>query len=207
VTALSFLLPALAALAVRRGEPGAARRRALALALAVMVTLAGPYLLSCALAFGDPLHAVNHHTRFYRSRTGQAHATDMSATAWLRSGFAPGELVATGASGLTTYPFRNKFRGLDDITPMLRRVLAPAALVGLVLLAFSGAGRLLLLVLFSSLLPYAFTWKVAGGSEWRFTMHAYGFYLVAACAVVPLAIGLAGRVRRARAVDPGPAPP
>jgi hypothetical protein len=29
------------------------------------------------------------------------------------------------------------------------------------------------------LIPYAFTWNVASGGEWRFTMHAYPLYIVA----------------------------
>jgi hypothetical protein len=45
---------------------------------------------------------------------------------------------------------------------------------------FTGTGRLTLVVLVSSLLPYAFTWNVGGGAEWRFTMHVYAIYLVAA---------------------------
>jgi hypothetical protein len=28
--------------------------------------------------------------------------------------------------------------------------------------------------------PYAITWNVAGGGEWRFSMHAYPFYILAA---------------------------
>ena len=49
------------------------------------------------------------------------------------------------------------------------------------------------------LLPYAFTWGIPGGGEWRFTMPAYPFYLVAAAlALVTTASRLgpfAGRVR------------
>jgi hypothetical protein len=63
---------------------------------------------------------------------------------------------------------------------------------GLAALPFFAAGRLLLVILLASLAPYMVTWNVGGGSEWRFTMHAYPFYLVAAgCAVV-------GAVRVAR---------
>jgi len=38
----------------------------------------------------------------------------------------------------------------------------------------------MLLLLGSSLLPYAFTWQIRGGGEWRFTMHAYPIFLIAA---------------------------
>jgi hypothetical protein len=211
VTGLSFLGPAFGALALRGGAAGRARRRALAVAAGVAALVAGPYLLACALAFGDPFHAVNHHTRFYRSRSGQAYASDMSWSAWLTRGFAARDLVATGASGLTTYPFRNKFRGLDTVSPRVRRVLAPAAVLGLALFVLTARGRLVLLVLFTSLLPYAFTWKVPGGSEFRFTMHAYAFYLAAAFAALPEARATLARYRARRlaapAVDPGPPPP
>jgi hypothetical protein len=64
-----------------------------------------------------------------------------------------------------------------------------AALAGLVLFAFSPAGRLLLLVLVTSLLPYAFTWEVPGGAEWRFTMHALPFYLIADWLAITRAVG------------------
>jgi hypothetical protein len=45
---------------------------------------------------------------------------------------------------------------------------------------FFGAaqGRFVLLVLVSSLLPYAFTWQLSG--HWRFTQHAYPVFLIAA---------------------------
>jgi len=45
-------------------------------------------------------------------------------------------------------------------------------------------GRLLLVLLVTSLIPYALTWTVGGGREWRFTEHAYPIYLVLACDVV-----------------------
>jgi len=44
---------------------------------------------------------------------------------------------------------------------------------------FLPEGRMLLLILIGSLVPYALTWNVAGGGEWRFTMHAYPLYLTA----------------------------
>jgi hypothetical protein len=45
-------------------------------------------------------------------------------------------------------------------------------------------GRLLWIILASSLAPYAVTWPIGGGAEWRFTQHAYPFYLVAAAAAI-----------------------
>ena len=38
----------------------------------------------------------------------------------------------------------------------------------------------MLVILLGSLVPYAFTWNIGGGSEWRFTMHALAIFIVAA---------------------------
>src|SRR5205814_1285709 len=62
----------------------------------------------------------------------------------------------------------------------LSDVLKVCAIAGLLLFLGSPNGRLLLVLLFSSLVPYAFTWNVGGGGEWRFTMHVYPMYLIAA---------------------------
>jgi hypothetical protein len=213
VTALSFLLPAGAWLAMGRGEEARARRRAALVALLVALALAAPYLMTCALAYGDPLYAVNFHTRFYRSRIGLDHAAHMGWLEYLRSARGAGGLAGTGLTGLTTYPFANKWQGLDWVTPWLRRVLAPAAIAGLLLFLRTAPGRLLLLLLFCSLLPYAFTWNVPGGAEWRFTLVAYPFYLVAAAQALASAVWLlrrafrAGGAWRASPRPAGPAPP
>ena len=199
ITAFSFILPALAVAAFERGAGAPARRRALAVLLVTALLVAGPYLLTCALAYGDPFYAVNFHTKFYRSRVGMAYDTALSWSGFLRQGFTPGELLQTGLRGLTTYPFANKWVGLDHLTPWLRRLLAPLAAAGLVLFVGSARGRVLLAVLLGALLPYAFTWRVPGGAEWRFTLCAYPFYLVAAFAAVQAA------VRRLRGPGPGAA--
>jgi tetratricopeptide (TPR) repeat protein len=43
--------------------------------------------------------------------------------------------------------------------------------------------------LFTSLIPYAFTFEIAGGNEWRFTMHAYPFYLIAGALFLTIITG------------------
>jgi hypothetical protein len=134
---------------------------------------------------------VNFHTKFYRGRTGLPHESAMSWLEYLRTGFRPFRLLDTGLTGLTTYPFANKWQGFDYISPWVGRILSVAAVAGLILFLGSPAGRLLLLVLVSSLLPYAFTWEVPGGAEWRFTMHALPFYLIAACLALTRAAALA----------------
>ena len=188
VTAFSFLLPTLAWLALGRGPDARARRRALVVTIGAVLVVAGPYLLSCALAYGDPFYAVNFHTRFYRSRSGIAFDSAMSWLQYLRTGFRPFHLVDTGLTGLTTYPFTNKWGGFDYLSPWVGDVLSIATAAGLVLFLFSPAGRLLLLVLLTSLLPYAFTWEVPGGAEWRFTMPALPFYLIAAWLAITRAV-------------------
>ena len=180
ITSFSFLVPAFTWLALGRGPDAPARRRALAVGIGVTLVVAGPYLLSCALAYGDPLYAVNFHTKFYRSRSGIPFDTSMSWMQYLRAGFRPFHLIDAGLTGLTTYPFANKWDGLDPLSPWVGRVLSVASMAGLVLFLGSPPGRLLLLVLVTSLLPYAFTWEIPGGAEWRFTMHALPFYLIAA---------------------------
>jgi hypothetical protein len=191
ITSMSFLLPAWALLLLLRGEGASARRRAVGVAALVMLALVGPFLLSCAIAFGDPFYAVNAHTKFYRSRSGLAFEESMSWLGYLRAGSPLWQQLETGLRGLTTYPFTNKWQGLEYVASWLPPALSIAAVVGLVLLLRSAQGRLLLVVLFTSLLPYAFTWRIPGGAEWRFTMHAYPFYLIAAAHALAWTVGWA----------------
>lgn len=179
ITSLSFVLPVfvLAAWALRRRDEG---RRALLTALGVFAALLAPYLLSCWIAFGDPLHSINAHTVFYRGRAGLPHAAPMSAWRFLGYQRGPFELLDVALTGLTSYPFLNKWTDFDDWIPGAALVLASAAVLGLVAFVLVPRGRLLLIALVCALLPYATTWTVPGGSEWRFTLHAYPFYLVAA---------------------------
>lgn len=180
ITSLSFLLPAGVLLLLGRGDEARARRRAVGVAALALVVLVGPFLLACTIAYGDPFYSVNFHTKFYRSRTGMAFQQSMGWLDYLRTGSPLGQQLATGLTGLTTYPFGNKWRGLAYVAPWLPAVLATSSLAGLALFLRTAVGRLLLVALASSLLPYAFTWNIPGGAEWRFTMHAYPFYLVAA---------------------------
>jgi hypothetical protein len=98
------------------------------------------------------------------------------------------------AVGMTSYPFLNKWQGFDLWAGWLGPLLAVLALAGLALSVFTAAGRLLLVVLIGSLLPYAVTWKLA--SDWRFTVHAYPFFLIAAPAGVLLISRGAGWLRQ-----------
>ena len=90
-------------------------------------------------------------------------------------------------------PFAIKWSGFAVWSPWLGATLCWLALVGLAACVFSPRGRLVLLVIAASLVPYAFTWNVADGGEWRFTMHVYPLFVVAAVYAVALTPRLADR--------------
>ena len=175
VTSLSFVLPAHACLLLR--ERG--RRQAL-LSLGFTLLLLAPYLLSCAIAFDDPFRSINIHTGYYRAKQGLDHRPPMAWTDYLLATRRPFHLLDTMLVGLTHYPLSKKWLYFSEVSPLLGRASAAAAVLGLLLFLRNGRGRFLLLLLFTSLFPYAFTWDVPGGSASRFTLHAYPFYLIAA---------------------------
>src|SRR5262249_1606828 len=115
------------------------------------------------------------------------------------------------ATGLFVRPFAIKWTGFGIWSPGLGAMLCGLALVGLAAFVFSPRGRLLLLVIAASLLPYAFTWNVGDGGEWRFTMHVYPLFVVAAVYAIALMRRLADRqmwpslARRSTAVAIGSA--
>jgi hypothetical protein len=188
ITALSFVVPSFLLMPLLTARSWRTRLGEMGLAAAVSLAVAGPYIVNCWIAFGDPLYAINVHANVYRITEGQG--ADPQATAFRYIGSKlrtrPLQTLQTGLTGLTTYPFRNKWAGFDAWSPEWRAWLSSAALLGLLLFAATWRGRLLLVVLVSSLLPYALTWRV--GPDWRFTEHAYPFFLVAsALAVTTLA--------------------
>ncbi len=201
ITALSFVVPALVLLIL--DAPRAERRQRAGLAALAAVICAAvvlPYLVSCALATGDPFLAINYHTSYYRFGEGLPSAQPMSAASYISAKLAghPFRAVDTAFQGLTLQPFVTKFGGFEGYAPHLGRLLMWFAAAGLPMLAFTAAGRLLLLVLVTSLVPYAFTWNVASGGEWRFTMHAYPLYLVAALFAIDRAVHGAAILWRSR---------
>jgi hypothetical protein len=203
ITALSFLVPAYLLLALRRAPDGRGRRTAIVIACALTLAVIAPYLTTCTVAYGDPLYAINAHTRFYRGAQGLDAQPPMSWLSYLWSSRTPFVALNTAYVGLTLYPFESKWSSFRYLLGPLTPLLAGAAFVGLLILAFHSTGRLLLLLLFASLLPYAFTWDLPGGGEWRFTLHAYPFYLLAASFVTMgllrgLRPGLARRLWAAR---------
>ena len=184
ITAVSFVLPGLLWLVIDapRGQRRA-RLRPLALAAVTVTALVTPYLVNCARQVGDPLIAINYHTSYYRYSEGLPSQEPMRASQYLREKLqrSPMMTIDTAMVGVLVEPFRTKWSGLDYTSRVLRAVLYWSAIAGLLMLPFVAPGRLMLVILLTSLLPYAFTWNLGGGGEWRFTMHAYPFYIVSAC--------------------------
>jgi hypothetical protein len=183
ITAFTFIFPGLVWLVIDGPWSDVKlRARQAALALGIAALIVAPYLISCAIGAGDPLLAINYHTSFYRYAEGQSIAEPMSASQYLRGKFAshPIATLDTGLNGLFVQPFVTKWRGVNVWINGSSTVLEWLALAGLASWPFFAAGRLAAVLLLTSLLPYIFTWNLGGGGEWRFTMHAYPFYLVAA---------------------------
>jgi len=201
ITALSFVVPALILLVL--DAPGGERRdraRRAALAAIVCAALLGPFLVSCAMATGDPFFAINYHTVYYRFGEGLPIEQPMSVAQYLSRKIAghPVRVLDTALMGLIVQPFVTKFHGYEGYAPHIGTALAWCSAAGLLLLPFVSAGRMLLVVLVGSLLPYAFTWNVSSGGEWRFTMHAYPLYLVGALFALDRACRLALSLWRSR---------
>ena len=191
LTALSFILPALAWIAFERRADGRRRLEYGAAALALLAAIVAPYLVNCAVATGDPFLAVNHHTSYYRHAEGLREQEPMSAADYLTGRFArrPLATLDVGAMGLFVSPFEKKWHPFDIWIRGLSTLLFWASAAGLILWLFQPIGRLTILILITSLLPFAFTWNLGGGGEWRFTMHVYPIYMVAAVNAFAAAIG------------------
>ncbi|HEY6547942.1 MAG TPA: glycosyltransferase family 39 protein, partial [Vicinamibacteria bacterium] len=169
ITALSFLLCAFAwAWWAERREPQTVRR--LALAALIAAVLVAPFLATSRIAFGDALHSINAHTNFYRSRASLPAEAPMSWADYLARSFAPAELVRNLAVGLTVHPFDNKWGPFALWARPAPRLLRLLSLAGLALFLWSRKGRLLLVILLAALVPFAFTFRITGGNEGRFTL-------------------------------------
>jgi hypothetical protein len=189
ITSVSFLLPALV-LSVVQGDDRRRRLRLSALAAGVTIVLVAPYLINCWRATGDPFMSINAHTRFYRAREGVDFSQPMNAFDYVTAKLTRRPLfqLDTAITGLFVFPMRNKWSGFNLWISGLSSLAMWLSVAGLGLFLFDKAGRLLAVVALASLVPYAFTWNVPGGGEWRFTMHVYPLFLIAAAyAVVWLA--------------------
>jgi hypothetical protein len=188
ITSLTFVIPGLIWLAWPRKRPITwADSRQAGIASGVFAILLAPYLINCEIVTGDPLIAIDYHTRFYQSAEHVTTETPPTAFQYVAGKLRarPIKEIDTAVRGLVAYPFEIKWRGFVAWrVPGLGRVLEALAFLGLLLWIWQPTGRFLLLILFSSLAPYMLTWTLQGGGEWRFTMHAYAFYLVAAFAAL-----------------------
>jgi hypothetical protein len=180
ITSLSFVATGFVALLLVRRSHLRARVIDLGLSGLLAAALVAPFIINCWLTFGDPLYSINFHTGAYRATEGQSGDVKQTAGEYLGQHFraSPVRMIDTFMLGMTSYPFTNKWRGYQPWGEAVGRWLSRAAVVGLLLFLGSAPGRLLLVVLAGSMLPYAFTWRVA--FDWRFTEHTYPFYLLAA---------------------------
>jgi hypothetical protein len=197
ITALSFVLPGLAWIAVAAKASNRRERVTYAAVAAVVMTaIVAPFLISCAIATGDPLYSIDYHTVYYRAAEGMPVGHAMSASAYIREKVAayPFNTFDIGATGVFVRPFVTKWQGFAVWQAELGTTLRWLALIGLAAMPFFAAGRLLLLILFTSLLPYAFTWNLGDGGAWRFTMHVYPLYLAASTLAIVGAYRLAAAV-------------
>ena len=167
------------------------RRRLTIVGLAALAAtiVAGPYFVNCWRVQGDPLYTFNVHGGIYSISEGHEEWKGTTASyVWQKIETRPASMFDTVAQGLTSYPFGNKWQGLNRWMSGIGDWAAIAALAGLVLLAAIAEGRLLLIAMVGSLVPFAFTWRV--DPHFRFTEHVYPTLLIAAA--VALAAG--GRV-------------
>jgi hypothetical protein len=183
LTSFSFLVPGLlAAVLLPARASRRARARAAFLAGLWMLLFAGPFMAACALGYGDPFHAVNAHAAFYARRAGFAGVPNVSQL--ITTLFSPWEFLETGLTGLTSYPFANKWSGLGAFIPGLGLPARALSLAGLVLLLWRVEGVFTILVFLCAIVPYAWTWNIPGGDEWRFTLPAYPLFLIATAVAV-----------------------
>lgn len=206
ITSIFFLVPGVALVLVVTKRPWKERMKSLGVAVAVATLLVGPYLVSCWWVFGDPLYALNFHARGFQVTERMTIDGPPSAMSYVVGKLAdrPYRTLHTIAVGMTSYPFTNKWAGFDRWVPGLGAWLSAAALAGLLLFAGSWPGRLLLLVLACSLVPFAATWQLA--ADWRFTQHAYPFFLIAAVLAIVEAARWVGTGNAVRVFSAGHRP-
>jgi 4-amino-4-deoxy-L-arabinose transferase-like glycosyltransferase len=185
ISAISFVLPALLWLLVETRRDRKAWK-SIVLAALVCSALTAPYLVNCALLTGDPFYAINYHTRYYRFAELLPEDTSVSALSYLADKVRshPIKTADTIAQGLITFPLMNKWDGYQEWSEAAGLTLFWCATAGLFLALWSATGRFLLMILIMSLVPYAATWSIGGGGDWRFTQHAYPFYLVFAFSTI-----------------------
>ena len=159
----------------------------------VVVSLLLPFLMTSWIESGDPLYAVNSRIGWYQESLDRPLEERGDTTGFLVSEArrAPVAFLETAFNGLTTYPLKYKWTGFEPWVTGLGRALGWLAVAGLFLFLWTPAGRLLLVVLFTSMIPYIFTWQVPNFAlvhHLRYTMHVYPLLLVAAGFAVERAV-------------------
>ncbi len=200
VFSVSFLAPGFLYVLVRSAGSWRQRLRGLMIATVTAVVLVAPYPLDCWREFGDPLYALNYQPLYYLAAEHAQPSTAPGAVGYVGRKLlsAPARTLDTWVIGMTSYPFLSKWDGFEPWLPGLGRWLGGAALLGLVLLAASANGRLLLVVLAAAQAPFAFTWRLS--ADWRYTEFTYPFFLVAAGLAMSSAVALARPARWKRPV-------
>jgi hypothetical protein len=202
VTSLSFVVVALGVLAlVPRSREWRVRGERVAVAGVVCAALIVPFLLSCWIAWGDPLVSINGVAPAYQAASGLRGGNEMGVMEYLAARFRAWELLDTVVVGATAYPFARKWN-FDYVSPYASALLAAASAVGMLLMTVLPRTRLLVALFVAALVPFTLTWNVKGGSAWRLTLFAYPFYLVAGAFVLwslaRLAVDAAERSRLRR---------
>lgn len=184
IFSVSFLAPGFLFLLLSPEGSWSQRLRGVMIAALTAMVLVAPYLVNCWREFGDPLYTLNYQPLYYLAAEQAQSPTTPGAVGYIgeKLASAPFRTLDTWALGMTSYPFLNKWSGFDPWLPGLGYWLAGAALLGLILCAASGNGRLLLVALASAQVPFAFTWPLS--SDWRYTGFTYPFFLVAAGLVI-----------------------
>ncbi len=201
ITSVALLAPAALWLIATRGSDV---RRKVLIASGISAALVAPFVINCIIATGDPLYSINHHTDFYLKRENAPEIKPMSAIDYSLGKFAFRPVAATdnAVRGIFVYPFANKWVGLNRWYPGLGTLLACFAIGGLVAWLWRPRERLLLFTFLVSLVPFSMTWTVRGGAEWRLTLFAYSFYLVAAFWLVDKGVRLVLALVRDRESKP-----
>ena len=180
ITTPTLLLPLYLALAVfPRSRPWRLRLQRVGVAALVSIALIAPFMVNCAIVYGDPFYSINQHVVFYRVGSNLSYTHGMNVLDYLRSSFRPAQMADTVFIGYTDYPFGRKW-SYGDWSPHLGEILATLSIAGMALWLLLPSGRLLLLVHAATMFAFAFSYEAREGGPWRLTFHAYPFYLIAA---------------------------
>ena len=147
--------------------------------LAVLTALVAPFLVSNAIAQGDPFYSISFHTEFWLRAEGLP--TSEGAVSWGRyfTDFGRGGALLKGtALGMTTLPLRTFWTGLLHF-PLLDAVTLALGVLGLGLSLFSRR-RFLAAGYLAHLIPFAYIQNFPSGQMPRFVMPSYFFLVLAA---------------------------